>query len=205
LQRTLLQQDTSLQKALSIDFNTYGARRGNDEVMMRGTFANVRLINKMMDKVGPQTIHVPTNKAYDIFDAAALYQSEGLPTIILAGQEYGSGSSRDWAAKGPLLQGVRAVITQSFERIHRSNLIGMGILPLQFKQGESADTLGLTGLERFDIHTNNGDLKIGEEITIRTDNGKEFQVKVRLDTEPEVAYYKNGGILHYVLRKLLKQ
>jgi len=129
------------------DFNTYGARRGNDEIMARGTFANSRLINKMMDKVGPQTIHIPTGKTMDIFDAAAAYQKENHPLVVLAGQEYGSGSSRDWAAKGPYLQGVKVVIAQSFERIHRSNLVGMGILPLEFKKGESADSLGLNGKE----------------------------------------------------------
>ena len=124
------------------DFNTYGARRGNDEVMARGTFANTRIINKLVDKVGPQTKYVPSGEVLDISDAAFKYQSENLPTIILAGAEYGSGSSRDWAAKGPYLLGIKAVIAQSFERIHRSNLAGMGILPLEFKKGESADSLG---------------------------------------------------------------
>jgi len=135
------------------DFNTYGSRRGNDEIMARGTFANVRLINKMVDKVGPETVHVPSGEKMAVFDAAAKYQAEGLDTIILAGNEYGSGSSRDWAAKGPFLQGVKAVIAQSYERIHRSNLVGMGILPLQFKSGESADSLGLDGTETFNIDT----------------------------------------------------
>lgn len=162
------------------DFNTYGARRGNDEVMARGTFANTRIINKLVDKVGPQTKYVPTGEVLDISDAAFKYQSENIPTIILAGAEYGSGSSRDWAAKGPYLLGIKAVIAQSFERIHRSNLAGMGILPLEFKKGESADTLGnflfndlgLKGTEKFDIDLRGGNLKVGEWIKVRTDSGK---------------------------------
>jgi aconitate hydratase len=133
------------------DFNTYGARRGNDEIMARGTFANVRLINKMVDKVGPETVHVPSGEKMAVYDCAEKYMNSGIDTIILAGNEYGSGSSRDWAAKGPFLQGVKAVIAQSYERIHRSNLVGMGIIPLQFKEGESADTFGLTGNEQFSI------------------------------------------------------
>lgn len=154
------------------DFNTYGARRGNDEVMARGTFANTRIINKLVDKVGPQTKYVPTGEVLDISDAAFKYQSENIPTIILAGAEYGSGSSRDWAAKGPYLLGIKAVIAQSFERIHRSNLAGMGILPLEFKKGESADTLGLKGTEKFDIDLRGGNLKVAEWIKVRTDSGK---------------------------------
>lgn len=140
------------------DYNTYGARRGNDEIMARGTFANVRLINKLVDKVGPETVHHPSGKTMAIFDAAAQYQQDGVATIILAGNEYGSGSSRDWAAKGPFLQGVKAVIAQSYERIHRSNLVGMGILPMQFKAGESADSLGLSGTETFNIDLQGGAL-----------------------------------------------
>ncbi len=178
---------------------------GNDEVMARGTFANVRIINKLVEKPGPQTIHFPTSKQVDIFDAADLYMKEGIQTIILAGQEYGSGSSRDWAAKGPYLQGVKAAIAQSFERIHRSNLIGMGILPLQFKDGENADTLGLTGKETFNITLNGGNLTVGQDVEIKTGDGKVFTAKCRLDTDVEVAYFQNGGILHYVLRKLLKK
>lgn len=135
------------------DFNSYGSRRGNDEIMARGTFANVRLINKMVDQVGPTTKHVPSGKEMAIFDAAHEYMKEGHSTILLAGKEYGSGSSRDWAAKGPYLQGVKAAIAESYERIHRSNLVGMGILPLQFKDGENADSLGLTGDEKFNIDT----------------------------------------------------
>ena len=126
----------------AVDFNTYGARRGNDEIMARGTFANTRLINKLAPKVGPQTTYIPTGEVLDVFDAAERYNKEGHPLIILAGAEYGSGSSRDWAAKGPYLQGIKAVIAQSFERIHRSNLAGMGIIPLEFMPGESADLLG---------------------------------------------------------------
>lgn len=143
------------------DFNSYGARRGNDEIMARGTFANVRIINKLVDKTGPKTLHVPSGEELDIFDAAQKYQQEGKQLIILAGNEYGSGSSRDWAAKGPYLQGVKAVIAQSFERIHRSNLLGMGILPLQFKSGESAETLGLTGKEQYTIKFSGETLKVG--------------------------------------------
>jgi len=130
---------------------------------------------------------------------------EGKPTIILAGQDYGSGSSRDWAAKGPYLQGVKCVITQTFERIHRSNLVGMGILPLQFLGTDSADTLGLTGKETFSIELRKGELKVNEEIEVKVSTGKNFKAKVRLDTEVELAYFKNGGILHYVLRKLVKK
>lgn len=143
------------------DFNTYGARRGNDEIMARGTFANVRLINKMVDKVGPETVHIPSGKKMAVFEAAALYADSNTDTIILAGNEYGSGSSRDWAAKGPYLQGVKAVIAQSYERIHRSNLVGMGILPMQFKPGEGADSHGLDGTETFSIDLQGGALKVG--------------------------------------------
>jgi len=184
------------------DYNTYGARRGNDEIMARGTFANVRLINKLVDKVGPETVHVPSGEKMAIFDAAARYQEEGTSTIILAGNEYGSGSSRDWAAKGPFLQGVKAVIAQSYERIHRSNLVGMGILPMQFKAGEGADSLGLDGTETFNIDLQGGALAVGQDITVTTNTGKTFTVTCRLDTEPEIDFLKNGGILNYVLRKL---
>ena len=138
-----------------------------------------------------------------VFDAAEKYQTAGVDTIILAGNEYGSGSSRDWAAKGPFLQGVKAVIAQSYERIHRSNLVGMGILPLQFKAGESADTHGLDGTETFSIDLKGGALKVGEDIAVTSSSGKTFNVICRLDTEPEIEYLKNGGILNYVLRKLM--
>jgi aconitate hydratase len=185
------------------DYNTYGARRGNDEIMARGTFANVRIINKMVDKVGPETVHIPSGEKVAIFDAAKRYMDEGIDTIIMAGNEYGSGSSRDWAAKGPYLQGVKAVIAQSYERIHRSNLVGMGILPMQFKAGESADSHGLDGTETFNITMNGGNFKTGQDVEVTTSTGKKFNVVCRLDTEPEVEYFKNGGILHYVLRKLM--
>jgi len=185
------------------DFNTYGARRGNDEIMARGTFANTRLINKLVNKVGPETIHVPSGQQMAVFDAAEKYMHANQQSIILAGNEYGSGSSRDWAAKGPFLQGVKAVIAQSYERIHRSNLIGMGIIPMQFKKGESADTLGLTGKEQFNINLNGGDLKVGQDMIVTTNCGKKFTVTCRLDTEPEIGYIKNGGILNFVLRKLM--
>lgn len=186
------------------DFNTYGSRRGNDEIMARGTFANIRLINKMASKVGPYTVNVNTKEEKAVFDVAMDYQNEGKGMVILAGKEYGSGSSRDWAAKGPYLQGVKAVIAESYERIHRSNLVGMGILPLQFQEGQSADSLGLDGSERFNIKLNNGDLPLRGEVEVSTDTGKKFTAVVRIDTEPEKAYYQNGGILHYMIRSLNK-
>ncbi|CAI2383632.1 unnamed protein product [Moneuplotes crassus] len=187
------------------DFNTYGSRRGNDEIMARGTFANIRLINKMASKVGPLAVNVNTNEEKAVFDVAEDYQKEGKPMIILAGKEYGSGSSRDWAAKGPYLQGVKAVIAESFERIHRSNLVGMGILPLQFVEGESAESLGLDGTERFNIELKNGDLPLRGEVDVTTSTGKTFKAVVRIDTEPEKEYFKNGGILHYMIRSLNDQ
>ena len=186
------------------DFNTYGARRGNFEVMVRGTFANTRLINKMVDKVGPDTVHVPTGEKVAVYDAAERYMNANQDTIILAGNEYGAGSSRDWAAKGPYLQGVKAVIAQSYERIHRSNLVGMGVLPLEFKSGQSQENLGLKDNATYSINLNGGDIKVGQEIEVKSSDGKTFKVKVRIDTEPELEYYRNGGILHYVLRKLMK-
>jgi aconitate hydratase len=185
------------------DFNTYGARRGNDEIMARGTFANTRLVNKLIGKAAPKTVHIPTGEQLDIYDAATRYIKANIPTIILAASDYGSGSSRDWAAKGPYLQGVKAVIAVSFERIHRSNLIGMGIVPLQFKDGEDADKLGLTGHETFSIDLS-GSLQPGQTISIKTSTGKQFETKLRFDTEVELTYFKNGGILPYVLRNLLK-
>jgi aconitate hydratase len=185
------------------DFNTFGSRRGNFEVMARGTFANIRIINKLVEKVGPQTVYMPDGKVMDIFDAAEKYQQEGHSIIILAGQEYGSGSSRDWAAKGPYLQGVSGVIAQSFERIHRSNLAGMGILPLEFKNGQSADSLGLTGKEQFTFEFNPETLTVNQDIVVKTNTGKQFTAKLRLDTEVEIEYYRNGGILPYALRKMI--
>ncbi|KAK1581810.1 hypothetical protein Q3G72_009173 [Acer saccharum] len=190
------------------DFNSYGSRRGNDEVMARGTFANIRLVNKLLNgEVGPKTVHIPTGEKLDVFDAAMRYKSAGYDTIVLAGAEYGSGSSRDWAAKGPKLLGVKAVIAKSFERIHRSNLVGMGIIPLCFKAGEDADTLGLTGKERYTIDLPNkvSEIRPGQDITVATDTGKSFTCTVRFDTEVELAYFDHGGILQYVLRNLSKQ
>ncbi|PHR69952.1 MAG: hypothetical protein COA67_09095 [Lutibacter sp.] len=187
-----------IQKA---DFNTYGARRGNDLVMARGTFANTRLANRVVGPgaTGPVTIHIPSGEQLSIYDASARYIADGVDLIILAGKEYGSGSSRDWAAKGPYMLGVKAVIAESFERIHRSNLVGMGIVPLCYKGGESAVSLGLKGNEKFDI-TLGTELVPGQDISVTTSDGKTFTVKLRLDTAAEVAYYRNGGILHYVLR-----
>lgn len=187
------------------DFNTYGARRGNDLIMARGTFANIRIKNKMLNGVeGPLTIHVPSNEKLAIYDAAEKYMNAGIQSIILAGKEYGSGSSRDWAAKGPFLQGTKAVIAESFERIHRSNLVGMGILPMEFKDGQNADSLGLTGFEKFSLNLNHGDLKVNQDLEVTVDNGTKFTCRIRLDTDPEIAYFKNGGILQYVLRNLAK-
>jgi aconitate hydratase len=186
------------------EFNSYGSRRGNHEVMIRGTFANIRLRNQLVERAGGYTRHFPDSEETTIYEAAMRYASEGVSLIVLAGKEYGSGSSRDWAAKGTKLLGVRAVITESFERIHRSNLIGMGVLPLQFAPGESVTSLGLTGAESFDI----GDLEEGRAkavtVTARADDGaeKRFEATVRLDTPNEVTYFLNGGILQTVLRKL---
>jgi len=186
------------------DFNTYGARRGNDLIMARGTFANIRLVNKFCEKPGPNTLHVPSGEMMAVFDAADKYKQAGQPTIILGGQMYGNGSSRDWAAKGPFMQGVKAVIAQSFERIHRSNLVGMGLLPLTFMEGESAESLGLTGKEKFSIDLTSKAMAVNDILTVTTDSGKSFKVKSRLDTAVELAYYAHGGILQYVIRKLLK-
>lgn len=189
------------------DFNTYGARRGNDLVMARGTFANSRIVNKLLNnKASAKTLHVPSGEEMYTFDAAERYMKDGKQLIILGGQMYGSGSSRDWAAKGPFLQGVKAVIAISFERIHRSNLVGMGILPLEFLAGESADSLGLTGKEQFSINLTEAPLKVNQIFTVKVIGGaiSEFKVTSRLDTEVELAYYKHGGILQYVLRNILK-
>ena len=190
------------------DFNSYGSRRGNHEVMVRGTFANVRLRNKMVNTEGGYTRHLPDGTEMSIFDASEKYHAENVPLVILAGKEYGSGSSRDWAAKGPRLLGVRAVIAESYERIHRSNLVGMGILPLQFLPGVNAESLGLTGQEVFEIAGISNLVEkysAGRKITVRISGGKvsEFQAIVRIDTPQEALYYANGGILQYVLRQLL--
>jgi len=183
------------------DFNSYGSRRGNHEVMVRGTFANVRLKNLLVPgSEGTWTVHVPSGEEMTIFEASQRYLEEGTPLIVLAGKEYGSGSSRDWAAKGPNLLGVRAVIAESYERIHRSNLLMMGILPLQFLDGETPDSLGLSGREEYAITgVENGEAR---EVTVRADD-KEFHVRVRLDTPREREYLQHGGILRYVLRRLL--
>ncbi|MBV8151957.1 MAG: aconitate hydratase, partial [Candidatus Eremiobacteraeota bacterium] len=188
------------------DFNSYGARRGNHEVMARGTFANTRLRNLLLPGVeGAVTRYLPTGEQMSIFDASMRYKKDGTPLLVFAGKEYGSGSSRDWAAKGPMLLGIRAVITESLERIHRSNLIGMGILPLEFSPGESLAGLGLTGEERYTIRGIDG-LAPGATIEVEaTSSGgatKRFKVKVRIDTPDEAEYYRHGGILHYVLRQI---
>jgi aconitate hydratase len=183
------------------DFNSYGSRRGNHEVMMRGTFANVRLRNQLVPgSEGTWTAHLPEGEEMTIYDAAMRYRDEGVPTIVIAGKEYGSGSSRDWAAKGPNLLGVRAAIAESYERIHRSNLLMMGVLPLQFMVGENGESLGLTGREEFSIvGVDDAD---AEEVTVRADD-KDFRARVRLDTPREREYLKHGGILQLVLRRLL--
>jgi aconitate hydratase len=186
-----------------VDFNQYGARRGHHEVMIRGTFANIRIRNRMLDGVeGGFTKHLPDGEQLPIYDAAMRYASEGLPLVVLAGKEYGSGSSRDWAAKGTALLGVRAVIAESFERIHRSNLIGMGVLPLQFADGESAASLGLTGDEVISISGLAGVDPLPRFVTVRADDTT-FTARVRIDTPTEEAYYRHGGVLLYVLRQLL--
>jgi len=187
------------------DFNSYGSRRGNHEVMMRGTFANIRLRNQLAPGTeGGWTIHVPSGEQMSIYDAAMRYQQEGTPLIVIAGKEYGAGSSRDWAAKGAALLGVRAVIAESYERIHRSNLIGMGVLPLQFLDGETPASLGLTGKERYAIRGLSADRAERVSVTARADGGAEttFEARVRIDTPKEQEYFVNGGILHYVLRQL---
>ena len=187
------------------DFNSYGSRRGNHEVMIRGTFANIRLRNQLVPDVeGGVTRYLPTDEQMSIYDAAQKYAEDGTPLVVLAGAEYGSGSSRDWAAKGTLLLGVRAVIAQSYERIHRSNLIGMGVLPLQFPEGESAQSLGLTGEEEFTITGLAGTDEIPEIVHVKAGN-TEFDATVRIDTPAEAEYFQHGGILKYVLRKQLAQ
>jgi aconitate hydratase len=183
------------------DFNSYGSRRGNHEVMVRGTFANVRMRNLLVPgSEGTWTVHLPSGEETTIFEASQRYLAEGTPLIVLAGKEYGTGSSRDWAAKGPKLLGVRAAIAESYERIHRSNLLMMGILPLQYRDGENAESLGLTGRETFAIEgIENGE---AHEVTVRADD-KEFTARVRLDTPREREYLRHGGILPFVLRRLL--
>jgi aconitate hydratase len=196
-----------------IDFNSYGSRRGNDRVMTRGTFANIRLRNllapgteggftRYLGKPGEFGEEITT-----IYDASVRYREAGVPLIVLAGKDYGMGSSRDWAAKGAYLLGIRAVIAESFERIHRSNLVGMGVLPLQFKRGQNRSSLGLTGIGTFEITIGN-DIKPGQDVKVRVTNKEgadvEFVTTCRIDTPVEIEYYRNGGILHTVLRQMLK-
>jgi len=187
-------------------FNSYGSRRGNHEVMVRGTFANVRIKNELTDKQGGFTTYLPNGETMSVYDAAMAYKNTNTPLVVLAGKEYGSGSSRDWAAKGPSLLGVEVVIAESYETIHRSNLIGMGILPLQYVKGEGAATHGLTGREIYSFKGISAGLKPRQLIDVIAkdpETGKEihFKAKSRLNSEIEIAYYVNGGILQYVMRK----
>jgi aconitate hydratase len=187
------------------EFNSYGSRRGNHEVMMRGTFANIRLRNRLAPGTeGGWTRHQPTGEQMSIYDASLKYREEGTPLVVIAGSEYGTGSSRDWAAKGTVLLGVKAVIAKSYERIHRSNLIGMGVLPLQFQAGDDAESLGLTGAETFDIvgHTDPDAATVTVTATPADGDPITFHADIRIDTPKERDYYEHGGILHYVLRQL---
>jgi aconitate hydratase len=196
------------------DFNSYGSRRGNHEIMMRGTFANVRIKNLMIPALpdgsryeGGETLYQPTGERLSIYDAAMKYIDSNVPTVVFAGEEYGTGSSRDWAAKGTQLLGVKAVVARSFERIHRSNLVGMGVLPLQFKGGDTIDTLGITGTETYDISGLEAGIRPQQDVvlTIHRADGSAQAVPMllRIDTATEVDYYLHGGILPYVLRELL--
>jgi aconitate hydratase len=189
------------------DFNSYGARRGNHEVMVRGTFANIRLRNALADgREGNWTTHIPSGEVVSVYDAAERYQDEGTPLVILAGAEYGSGSSRDWAAKGPLLLGVRAVLAQSYERIHRSNLVGMGILPLELPQGETMESLGLTGRETYTVRGVAGirpRQRVTVELTREDGTTGSIEVLARLDGPADVEYLRHGGILSMVLRQMM--
>jgi aconitate hydratase len=189
------------------NFNSYGARRGNHEVMVRGTFANIRLRNELAGgREGWWTRHQPSGDEMTVFDASLRYQTEGVPLLVIAGKEYGSGSSRDWAAKGPNLLGVRAVIAESYERIHRSNLVGMGILPLQFRPGESRQSLGLNGAEPFTIR-GVGAIAPGAEVSVQVGTGnteREFTAVARLDNQTDVEYLRHGGVLNVVLRQLMR-
>ena len=191
------------------DFNSYGSRRGNDDVMVRGTFANIRIKNLMLGgEEGGNTLYYPrqgnTGEKLAIYDAAMKYKADGVPLVVFAGKEYGTGSSRDWAAKGTILLGIKAVVAESFERIHRSNLVGMGVLPLQFMEGENARTLGLDGSETVDITgLSDGASKTADVVATKPDGTAiRFKVRVLLLTPKEVEYFRNGGILHYVLRQL---
>jgi len=192
-----------------IDFNSYGSRRGNHHIMLRGTFANIRLRNLLVPgREGAWTLYLPDEEVLSVFDASTRYREEGVPLVVLAGKEYGTGSSRDWAAKGTLLLGVKAVLAESFERIHRSNLVGMGVLPLQYLPGDNAESLGLTGKERFSISGLSRNLQAGKEMKVvaQPDTGDEiaFSVTARMDSPVEVEYYRNGGILQTVLRNLIE-
>jgi aconitate hydratase len=185
------------------DFNQYGSRRGNHEVMMRGTFANIRLKNELCGGAeGGITKYLPTGEQMSIYDASEKYQASGTSLIVIAGKEYGTGSSRDWAAKGTFLLGIRAVIAETYERIHRSNLIGMGVLPLEFLTGEGRESLGLTGEEVYSISGISSGLAARKRLRVTTDGGKAFDVIARLDNSQEVEYYEHGGILRYVLRQM---
>jgi aconitate hydratase len=188
------------------EFNSYGARRGNHEVMIRGTFANIRLRNDLAPGTeGPWTTHLPSGDVVTIFDAAQRYASEGVPLVVFAGTEYGSGSSRDWAAKGPMLLGVRAVLAESYERIHRSNLVGMGVLPLQYREGESAASLGLSGTEEFDVRGLADGIVPGQEVSVVAHGAGgdvTFRALLRVDGAAEVEYLRRGGLLPLVLRQL---
>ncbi|MFW5684740.1 MAG: aconitate hydratase, partial [Spirochaetota bacterium] len=191
------------------DFNSYGSRRGNDRVMTRGTFANIRFRNLVAPGTeGSATTHFPSGDAMDIYSASLRYKQDGVPTIVLGGKDYGMGSSRDWAAKGTYLLGVRAVIAESFERIHRSNLVGMGVLPLQFRDGETAKSLGLTGSESYEIRVDES-VRPKQDVTVTAtaEDGStiEFTAVCRLDSPVEIDYYRNGGILHTVLRGFLTE
>jgi aconitate hydratase len=190
------------------DFNSYGSRRGHDEVMVRGTFANVRIKNKVATKEGGFTTYFPTNEETTVYDAAVQYKASNTPLMVLAGKEYGSGSSRDWAAKGTYLLGIRVVIAESYERIHRSNLVGMGVVPLQFKDGQNTESLGLTGRESFSIIGLGSDNFPGKELTVKAvrEDGSTFEFKAisRLDSQVEIEYYRHGGIMQYVTRQFLK-
>ncbi|GBC75680.1 Aconitate hydratase A [archaeon HR06] len=198
-------------KSMGVDpseFNTYGARRGNHEVMLRGAFTNPRLKNFLVDREGGWTIFIPTGEIMSVYDAAMMYKERGIPLIILAGKQYGAGSSRDWAAKATALLGIKAVIAESFERIHRSNLVGMGVLPLQFEEGENYRKLGLKGFEVYDIEGIAEGISPRKKVKVKAKREKEeieFKVTVRLDNWVEVDYYKNGGIMNMVLREIIKK
>ncbi|MHA1974411.1 MAG: aconitate hydratase, partial [Candidatus Hodarchaeales archaeon] len=190
------------------NFNSYGSRRGNDRIMTRGTFANIRLRNQLVPGTeGGVTVYMPDNETMSIYEAAMKYKKENVSLVVLGGKDYGMGSSRDWAAKGTLLLGVKAVLAQSFERIHRSNLVGMGVLPLQFKDGETKESIGLNGTEIYSIIGLSNDLKPKQEVTVKAlsnDSEKTFSMIVRIDTPVEIDYYRHGGILQMVLRQLAK-